>query len=273
MAAAALRPHDVLLPRHPGGTGPGVALSLLAHAGLIAALAYGVSWRSPPPDVVSAELWAAVPQIAAPQAAEPTPAPTPRLVERPPTPAPLTKPAPALPDAQIALEKAKKELARKAEIDKESRAQAEREKAEREKAEREKVERLKRQRDAAEEARIAQQREENLRRMLGQIASSPGGRGNAAANAAPSATYAGRLVRAIKPNIVLTEDVAGNPLAEVEVRAAANGAILGSTLVKSSGSKAWDDAVMRAILRTETLPRDIDGRVPPTLTVGFRPRD
>lgn len=268
MAAPALRPHDVLLPRHPGGTGPGVALSLLAHAGLIAALAYGVSWRSPPPDVVSAELWAAVPQVAAPQAAEPTPAPTPRPVERPPTPAPLPKPAPALPDAQIALEKAKKELARKAEIDKENRALAEREKAEREK-----LERVKRQRDAAEETRIAQQREENLRRMLGQIASSPGGRGNAAANAAPSATYAGRLVRAIKPNIVLTEDVAGNPLAEVEVRAAANGAILGSTLVKSSGSKAWDDAVMRAILKTETLPRDTDGHVPPTLTIGFRPRD
>jgi colicin import membrane protein len=80
-------------------------------------------------------------------------------------------------------------------------------------------------------------------------------------------------VRAIKPNILLTDTLTGNPAAEVEVRAAPNGSIIGRRLLKSSGSKEWDEAVLRAIDRTDTLPRDTDGRVPPTLVISFRPRD
>ncbi|WP_197065185.1 TonB C-terminal domain-containing protein, partial [Delftia sp. ZNC0008] len=45
------------------------------------------------------------------------------------------------------------------------------------------------------------------------------------------------------------------------------------TIAKSSGNKAWDDAVIRALQKTETLPRDIDGRVPSDLVIGFRPQD
>ena len=67
--------------------------------------------------------------------------------------------------------------------------------------------------------------------------------------------------------------VAGNPRAEVEVRAAPDGTITSTRLVQSSGNKAWDDAVLRALQKTETLPRDVDGRVPATLEIGFRPRD
>jgi colicin import membrane protein len=191
--------------------------------------------------------------------------------------APPAVPAPApkvaLPDPQIAIEKAKKEKAaklEKAEREKELQAKAEREKAEREKAERDKAER---QQEAADAARLAQQREDNLKRMVGQIAGSPGGTGTAAIDAGPSASYAGRLVRALKPNLVQTDTLTGNPAAEVEVRAAPNGSIIGRRLVKSSGSKEWDDAVLRAIDRTEALPRDTDGRVPATLVISFRPRD
>ena len=67
MAAAATLPHDNLLPRPPGGLGPGAVLALLAHAGLLLALTQATDWRMQPPEVVSAELWAAVPQAAAPQ--------------------------------------------------------------------------------------------------------------------------------------------------------------------------------------------------------------
>jgi colicin import membrane protein len=274
LSAVTITAQPSLLPRPPGGNVQGAALALIAHAGLIAALAYGVAWRSPAPDVVSAELWAAVPQVAAPRAAEPEPAALPPPVAKAAPPAvPAPAPKVALPDPQIAIEKAKKEQAaklEKAEREKELQAKAEREKAEREKAERDKAER---QQEAADAARLAQQREDNLKRMLGQIAGSPGGTGTAAIDAGPSASYAGRLVRAIKPNIVLTDTLTGNPAAEVEVRAAPNGSIIGRRLLKSSGSKEWDDAVLRAIDRTDTLPRDTDGRVPPTLVISFRPRD
>ncbi|HOM14191.1 MAG TPA: energy transducer TonB, partial [Rubrivivax sp.] len=65
--------------------------------------------------------------------------------------------------------------------------------------------------------------------------------------------------------------VGGNPAADVEVRASATGAILARRLVKSSGNKDWDDAVLRAIDRTGELPRDLDGRVPPVIVITFTP--
>jgi colicin import membrane protein len=59
----------------------------------------------------------------------------------------------------------------------------------------------------------------------------------------------------------------------VEVRTAPDGTIVGRKVLKSSGSKAWDEAVLKAIDKTEVLPRDTDGRVPPALVITFRPRD
>ena len=85
---------------------------------------------------------------------------------------------------------------------------------------------------------------------------------------------AGRIKARIKPNIVFTETITGNPVAEVEVSLAPDGRILGRKLLKGgSGIKEWDEAVQRAIDRTEVLPRDIDGRVPSTMIISFRPRD
>ena len=89
----------------------------------------------------------------------------------------------------------------------------------------------------------------------------------------PSASYGGKVRAKVKPNIVFTEDIAGNPVAEVEVRTTLDGSITSQRLVKSSGNKAWDDAVLRAIDKTEVLPKDTDGRVPPLIVLGFRPLD
>ena len=294
--------HAALTPRSPDGTAQGMLLSVVAHAALLAALAYGVSWRSPAPETISAELWAAVPQSAAPPAAEqapppaPAPAPTPAP---PPKPEPVAKvaPPPPVPDPQIAIEKARKERLEKARLEREEQTRQDklaREKLARDKAEREKQDRERQKlaqekeaaaqrqqaaEKAAEDARQVKLREDYLRRMMGQLGNSSsasaaqGTRGTAAVTAAPSASYGGRLIGAIKPHIVFTEEVAGNPIAVVEVRATANGTIIGSKLVKSSGVKEWDDAVLRAIDKTAKLPPDTNGRVPETLSITFRPRD
>ena len=77
--------HDALLPRQDSRLGIGAALALLAHGGLIGALALGLNWRLPTSDVVgSAELWSAVPQVAAPAPAEVAPprAPAPGSTRR-----------------------------------------------------------------------------------------------------------------------------------------------------------------------------------------------
>ena len=56
-------------------------------------------------------------------------------------------------------------------------------------------------------------------------------------------------------------------------RLAPDGTIVARKLIKSSGAKNWDDAVLRAIDKTEILPRDTDGRVPPIIEIDFKPRD
>ena len=166
---------------------------------------------------------------------------------------------------------------------------AEREKAEREKAEKEKAAKAEQdkqkklaedKRRKAEEAREAKEaearRQENLRRMQG-LAGATGGEtatGTAQRSSGPSGSYYGGKVAAkVRPNIVYPDTISGNPRAEVEVRAAPDGTIVGARITQSSGNKAWDDAVIRALHRTETLPRDVDGRVPSSLVIGFRPRD
>ncbi|MDQ2779982.1 MAG: protein TolA, partial [Pseudomonadota bacterium] len=60
-------PHDALRPQRVNSTAPGVALSVLAHLGLLAALTFAVNWRASPVPTVSAELWSAVPHAAAPK--------------------------------------------------------------------------------------------------------------------------------------------------------------------------------------------------------------
>jgi colicin import membrane protein len=121
-----------------------------------------------------------------------------------------------------------------------------------------------------------------MARMMGQVggsADSPGGNGapgssgKAARDSGPSAGYAGRIVARVKPNIVFSDDINGNPVAEIEVRTAPDGTIVGRKVARSSGNADWDQAVLRAVDRTGVLPRDTDGRVPAVIIIGFRPRD
>ena len=275
-------------PQRPDGMGRGAMFALLVHVGLLIALAFGVSWRSSEPAGNSAELWAAVPQAAAPAAVAPPPPPPP-MPKVEPKPEPRVEPPPPPPkpdtrDADIAIEKAKA-------AEKEKREEQEREKIERQKAdklEREKAEKLEREKEAklerekvekekraaaAEAERTAQVREENLKRMMGQAGATgaPQSTGTAQRDAGPSANYAGKIIARVRPNIVLTESVPPELRAEVEVRAAPDGTITGRRLIKPSGNGAWDEAVLRAIDRTGDLPKDDNGKVPSSIVIGFKP--
>lgn len=123
---------------------------------------------------------------------------------------------------------------------------------------------------AAEKARL-----ENIRRMLGQAGATGGPQATGAAQKAsgPSPGYGSRVAGRIKPNVVFTDAVNGNPVAEIEVRTQADGTITSRRLVKSSGNPAWDQAALRAIDRTGSLPLDTDGKVPSPLTIDMRPQN
>lgn len=281
------RDADQLRPRKVDALSRGGMFALIAHAGLIVALALGVSWRSSEPEGVEAELWAAVPQIAAapatppPEPPKPEPKPEPTPVVQPPVVKP--PPVPERSEADIAIERQKKEQKereqreaeeklKKLEAQKKADEQRKRDEAEQQKAEQKKKDEAERKK---QEALAAKARQDQLARVMGQAGATgaENSTGTAMQSAGPTAGYAGRIKARVKPNIVFSDEIAGNPLASVEVRCAPDGTITARKLVRSSGVPAWDDAVLRAIDKTEVLPRDTDGRVPSPMILEFRPRD
>jgi len=293
------------LPPRDGGSGRAFALALLAHALLIAALTWGVSWKRSNPDVAfQAELWTNVPaQQAAPKPVEvPTPPPPPPT----PTPEARTPPPPPAPKVDIALEQEKKrKLAQeqkqaeaerlkekqKAELQAQKDKELEKQKAADKKAKEElakrkaaedakKLEAQKDNKDAAQQkaaqAAAEKLRQENLRRITG-MAGATGdadSKGTAQKSTGGSTTYGAIVRAAIKPNVVFTEEFTGNPTAKVEVRLTLDGTVISQRLLQSSGNKAWDDAAINAIIRTRVMPRDVDGRIPDTtLILEMKPRN
>lgn len=294
--------HDLKPPRPGRWLGP-VGLALVAHALLMGALTWGVHWQQDEPLVsFEAELWSAVPREAAPRAVQPPPPPPPPPEPKPeprPEPKPEPRPAPpppAVKEAEIATAQAKKkaeaekrEEAKKIEAKRKAEAQEKENEAKKEAAEKlaadkkarekkladQKAEKAERAREVAEEKLRDQLRREQVARVMGQAGASgsPDARGSAARSSGPSSGYGNRVRERIRPNIRISQELPRNLLTEIEVRTSADGTISSRRVVKSSGNPAWDDAALRAIDRTGSLPRDTDGTVPSPMIVEMRPLD
>jgi colicin import membrane protein len=263
-------------------------------------------WSSVPQEAAP-KLVETAPTPPPPAPLPPTPLPPPRPAPAPPE----VKVAPPLPDVDIALEQEKKrkllqqqkeaeaqkvlkaekaaeklkaELQAKKEKEKEKAQQAKEELAKRKVAEEAKkeaaIEAKKQEAKDQEKQKLAaaaaeRLRQDALKRMMG-LAGATGSadaKGSAQKSSGPSASYGGKVRAAVKPNVVFTDDIAGNPKAEIEVRTTLDGTIISQRLVKSSGNKAWDDAAIKGVIRTGTLPRDVDGRVPTPMTLIMSPKD
>ena len=88
------------------------------------------------------------------------------------------------------------------------------------------------------------------------------------------ATWIDKIRNSIRQHIVMPPDVQGNPQAEVLVTLLPNYEVLEAKLVISSGHTAYDDAVLRAVLKASPLPKpDSAGLFERTLQLKFRPRD
>jgi colicin import membrane protein len=273
------------------------ALAVLAHGLLVAALTLSVQWRREA-EVVSAEaeLWSAIPQTAAPKLQVAPPEPPPPAVQPRVQPVPKEIDQPAKADIALAREKDRLEKQKQRELDrlekvkqaklkedklkddklKEDNLKADKLKADQAKlADAAKQKALEKKKAEQEEKQLQAQRDKNLARIAGLAGAtgSPSATGTATVSAGPSASYGGRIRARVKPNIVFTEEVVGNPNATVEVRTSPDGTIVGRKLLKSSGDKGWDEAVLKAIDKTEVLPRDTDGRVPPVLEISFKPKE
>ena len=243
---------------HEPGTTRAFALSLGAHLFLIALLTLGIHWKtSSSPAGVEVELWdASVPP--------PSVTPTPKMDVKPEA-------------AEIVIKKTKlpaespKEMVKKPEPKPEKKAEA---KPPEKKVDPKEDAAAKKAAAAAEKARLDQLA--RLKAAAGAEGGSGGKVGDgvgAGGNAPPG--YADQVRKKIKPLIVFNaESTSGNPTVVVMVDLAPDGMILKRTVTSPSTDPAWDRAVLIAIDRAESLPRDENGKIPMRqIKLTFKPKD
>lgn len=229
-----------MLYQEPGKV-PSVVLALMVHLLLAVFLFFGVRWQNREPEAVMVELWVS-PPAAEHVVAAPVPLPEPKVEKA------LEPPKP-----DIALEK-KKEVKKDAPKKPEPRLSLDRSKDIRAQADR-------------ETAALSQQLDKD--RILDQMRRDAA---NAAARA--DAAYVGKLKGKIKSNIVLPPDIPGNPEAIFDVVQLPTGEIMSVKLRKSSGHRAYDAAVERAILKSAPLPKpDRPEQFQRALEIKFKPLD
>lgn len=293
-------------PRRVKGKGWALVLAIAVQLGFLAVLVFSIQWQRRPPEALSVELYAPPPKAPAPQPVQPPPEPKPEPKPEPPPPEPKPEPTPPpkppepvveKPDtraADIALkakqeqEKRRKEeqerLAReeaaKAKLAQERRVQDERRKAEEKQKADEKAkadkDRERRQQQELAAMRAQADREKDL---LDQAAREQAQRNaqqeqQRAAFNKGLADWTSRISAKIRGNVIVPPDIVGNPEAIFDVVQLPTGEVIEVTLRKSSGNRAYDEAVQRAIMKSSPLPRpdrpDIFQRV---LNLKFRPRD
>ena len=267
--------------RDEPGLGRSVLLAFSVHVVLLAALFIGISWQSHRPQAVMVELWEAPAPPRAQTVEPPKPAPAPpKPAPEPPKPKVVKQPEPRIAAPDIAVKarkepelktaktlkvkpepkpkpKPKPEPQPKPEAKPKPSPETERAKAEYEERLRAELEQ--------EQAVIKAEREETaMRELLARSAS--------AARSKAIADYQAKIRAKVRGNIVLPRNIEGNPEAVFDVVQLPTGEVLSAKLRKSSGNKAYDEAVERAILKSSPLPKpeqaDVFAR---ELELKFRP--
>lgn len=299
-----------IVPKEPG-LGRSLALAALVHAALIAFLWVGVQWQSATPVAIEAEVWSLQPREAAPlpepvKAPEPQPQPKP-VIQEPPKPKVVEPPPVEKPDIVLEQEKKRKALEEKkrleeerlakekkrreeeeklakekkrleeeklAKLELEKKKQLEKEKAEKEKAEKAKKEAEEKKRKQEEEM-LAKLREQEMRRVTGGVTGT-GGTGDAPkAQGGPNAEYGAKIAARIKMHTAFPHSPDGNLPVEYRVELLPDGTLRSAPRkLKSSGIPSFDEAVLRAIDKSQPFPRDDKtGTVPSTINISHRPKD
>ena len=245
-------------------------LAIAVHVTFVLFLIFSVNWQNRKPEPVTAELY--VPPAA--EKIEPAKPPSEPPKPEPPKPQVEAKPPPVEPPKPDIALKEKQERARK--------EQAERERKEKEKqaAERREVERRETEKKEQLEKRLAEARERQAREAEALKAQAQRERqaqekvAAAGARVKADADYIRRIQAKIRGNVVVPPDMPGNPEAIFDVVQLPSGEIIDVQLSKSSGVRAYDEAVQRAILKSSPLPRpDSPDMFRRNLTLKFRPLD
>jgi len=238
------------------------SFSLVAHLGLLAFLMIGISWNNSTPAGVEVELWDSAPQV-----------------ETPPVPELKTEVKEEAADIAVKKKKVEKEPPKK-EVAKEM-PKVVKSPPPKEVEKPKKVETPKAPLPAETKVNTAAEkvRADQLARLRaaagaeggsgGTVGSGVGGGGNAPPG------WTDKVIKKVKPLIVFNpESISGNPAAVIQVNLAPDGAILSTSVLSSSGNPSWDRAVLLALSRAESLPKDDNGKIPQReVKLTFKPKD
>jgi colicin import membrane protein len=306
--AAVMSPHDrPASARRTRGKWTALILALFVNLLFVGVLVFSVSWQNRRPEAVTAELYAPPPPQprvtpqAKPQPPPPKPAPTPpQPAPKPPEPVvekPDTRAADIALKAKRDEERRQQEQAEHERVQREARQQEEARKQDEARKSEEKrqadlrerqakqVETMRAQAERESQLRTRAERESQMRaqaeresRMRAQAEQESATRAEqAAAGAARSRSqleWIDKIRSRIRGNINLPPDIPGNPEAIFDVVQLPTGEIIDVKLRKSSGVRAYDDAVQRAILKSSPLPKPVPADLfQRNLELHFRPLD
>ena len=256
-------------PGWSGGKWIAAILAVAVHLAFVVFLIVSVNWQNHEAEPVSVELYAP-PGEAPPPPQPPKPAPEP---PKPEPPKPEPEPPKPPPEPPKPAPKAEPPLPTKAEIALKEKQERERKKEEADRARKEK-ERIDAEKKKAEEKRLAEARERQAREAEALKAQAQREQAAVAdaAKARANADYIRRIQAKIKGNVVVPPEIAGNPEAIFDVVQLPTGEIIDAQLRKSSGNRAYDEAVQRAIIKSSPLPRpDSPDLFQRSLSLRFKP--
>ncbi|MBW8078225.1 MAG: cell envelope integrity protein TolA [Gallionella sp.] len=216
---------------------PAGLLALVVHGAFFAFLYVGFAWQTQPPAAMSVDLWkslpddVAAPVVQAPPVVNPAPVAPPVPEVKPAPPPVVTKPDIVMPAKKLDTKKAEEKPAhpvepKKVEVKPQPKPQPK--SAEPSPAERE---------AARVQAAQAAQAE-----AVGRVVDE----------------YMAKISSKIRRNIVMPPDVLNDARAEFSVTLLPGGSVLNARLTRSSGNTAYDNAVERAILKSQPLPLPAD---------------
>jgi colicin import membrane protein len=264
------------------------SFSLAVHLGLLAFLVTGISWNNSTPSGIEVELWDAnqpvempvVPEVKAESREEASDiAIKKKPVEQSPPKKELPKEVPkpvqvAPPPKEKEKEPPKKEVPKPVQV-----APPPKEKEKPKKVDPPQKVETKSPAETKANAAAEKVRADQLARLRAAAGAEGGSGGTSGSgvggggNAPPG--WTDKVVKKVKPLIVFNpESIGGNPAAVVKVNLAPDGAILSTDLVTSSGNAGWDRAVLLALTRAESLPKDDNGKIPQReVKLTFKPKD
>ena len=129
--------------------------------------------------------------------------------------------------------------------------------------------------EAANEQRTAAQREDQMRRLTESAGSGGSGDAPKSQGSRADSGYTQRVGAKIRNNTIFNgaDEVSGNPAVEIAVELLPDGSIRRLRKTKASGVPGFDEAVTRAIEKSQPFPPDKSGQVPSGFTVSHKPKD